>query len=64
MLSLFVKGAKNMTYKKGVFMRYRLRLQHALTFKRDTITIKTHNIAAVMARLAAAGWIVQIYYEI
>ena len=45
-------------------MTYRLRLEHAETHEWNTIVVKCKSISAVMARLAAAGWIVVIYYEL
>jgi len=45
-------------------MTYRFRMEHYLTFKRATITVKCSDPAVVIARLARAGWIVQIHYEV
>ena len=45
-------------------MVYRFRMEHVLTFKRETLTIKCSDPVKLMARLASAGWIVQIYYEV
>lgn len=45
-------------------MVYRFRIENAFTFERKSLTVKCSDPAHVMARLAASGWIVQIYYEV
>jgi len=49
---------------KGDRMSYRFRVQHSVTQKRKTLTIKCADPVNIMAALAFKGWIVQIYYEV
>lgn len=58
---IVIMSGKN---KKEISMVYRFRIENAFTFERKSLTIKCSDPAHVMARLAASGWIVQIYYEV